>query len=243
MFIFDRLQNYYSSSGGGGSNTNRNSSSSDDSSDSSSGYSLEELEAQREAVEEAMELEGQSEALLAEAARLDEAIAELREAKEREIEELERRIEEIKATDRKYAAKLEQRIEELRQYIRVLDDLSATIGTLHMINCDKDRAIALASVAGIANLAGQSAASVSPSLTHAANRLQEEAQVAVLASVYINEDVSNMSVLGVPIFCAVGIDPVNLATGNFLLHKRGYNSAWAVSDSFQTLLQCHGRFR
>ena len=156
----------------------------------------------------------QASALKNQASELDNAIEDLQDSMRDEIRELEARLEEMRKTDEAYAAKLRERIAELEYHIQMLDDLRETINDTFPMSNTSQAAETLAMVAGLATIVGNSAANISPSIQAAAERLRDVSQEVVDTSKTILPCLA-----GHPIFCAAGLDPINLTTGNFVYDK------------------------
>ena len=195
------------------------------------------MEEQLEAVNKAIELEGQSEALMAEAERLEKAIEELKEAKKREIEEIERRIEEVETTDRQYAEKLRERKHELQQKVRVLENLREIIHDSFPVTCAKATAANLALVATTAAILGNSSAHISPGIQSAANMLNDIA-VGVVNTAF--EVITQLA--GIPDICALDGDPINMTTGNFIYSKEDITVPGRYPITFKRFYNAMGSF-
>jgi len=184
------------------------------SSSNSGNYTIEELQAQLEEVEREIERNGQSDALLAEAERLKEAIEELMQAKKDEIAAIEEAIEQGMYLDKVYRARLEERINELRAYISLLGTIRDTIhDSLPMSNNHETAsvlALAAEKVFGIAT----SGSNFSPRVENAANRLKNVTQGVVnSASHYLP------ALAGFCLTAAQAGDPITITTGNFYYTK------------------------
>ena len=217
-------------------NRNNNSSSNSSSSDSSED-SLEELQEALEAVQRAIELEGQSEELLRAEAELKRAIDELLQAKAEEIKKLEMMLEQLYNLDQAKAREIQRRIDELRAYKSFLKDIRESINDNFSITDPKDRAANLALMAGLANKAAQLAGELHPRLQSAVASLNGVAHKMLDIAKEINP-----SLAGHPIFCALRLDPINLATGNFVYDKEDIEIQGAFPLSFTRTFNTMGGF-
>ena len=226
------------SSSSNSSNNKNNNNNNDDSCDDDSSCSLAEKEERLREIEEKLQreaemLEEQRRALEEEAARLREAIAELIAAKEEAIREIEYRIAALTDLDTQYARALKAKRDELQQFVSMLENVKNSIDDSFPITCVSTTAANLALAAGLANMIGQAGAQIAPSIAHAAERLTEVAQGVVNTAMEVEPKLA-----GMPIFNAMGLDPINMATGNFyytkediavpgrypLIFKRSYNA-------------------
>ena len=186
---------------------------------------------------EVAEMRRQADEMLRQAAEVRRAATELKNAAaqlERYIESTNRLFEEMRQlaqkTDAESAARMRQINDKIQQYTRRMLDIKNSFNAGGSDMAQNLEKVALA--ASIANVL-----TLNPSSANAVDRLLETAKNILNMAAFMEPKRAGLDIL-----CALGLDPVNLATGNFVYSKEDITVPGRYPLTFKRFYNAMGSF-